>query len=69
LQSVDLVTKQPVEADVERTDTVPIVAAGVVGEAMVALVLADEMLIKLGGDSLGEVRASLDAYRARLEDF
>ena len=69
LQSVDLVTKQPVEADVERTDTVPIVASGVVGEAMVALVLADEMLIKLGGDSLGEVRASLDAYRARLEDF
>ena len=52
LPSVDLVTKEPFAADVERTDTAPIVAAGVVGEAMVALVLADALLEKFGGDAV-----------------
>jgi len=69
LPSVDLVTKEPFVADVERTDTVPIVAAGVVGEAMVALVLADAMLEKFGGDALSETRANLDAYVERLRGF
>ncbi|NIM64150.1 MAG: chorismate synthase, partial [Acidobacteria bacterium] len=54
LESIDLVTKEPFEALRERTDTIPIVAAGVVGEAMVAWILADELLIKFGGDSVGE---------------
>ena len=69
LPSVDLVTKQRSVADVERTDTVPIVAAGVVGEAMAALVLADAMLEKFGGDSLRETRANLDAYVRSLRAY
>jgi chorismate synthase len=69
LPSVDLVSKQPFVADVERTDTIPIVAAGVVGEAMVALVLADAMMEKLGGDSILEMRASLNAHRERLRRY
>ena len=69
LPSVDLVTKSSFAADVERTDTVPIVAAGVVGEAMVALVLADAMLEKFGGDTVGATRASLDGYLERLRVF
>lgn len=69
LPSADLVTKQAFAADVERTDTVPIVAAGVVGEAMVALVLADAALEKFGGDAIRETRANLDAFLAGLGDF
>ena len=69
LPSADLVTKVPFEAATERTDTIPIVAAGVVGEAMVAWVLADEALRKLGGDHLDEVVSALEAYRRRLEAF
>ena len=69
LPSVDLVTKEGSEADVERTDTIPIVAAGVVGEAMTCLVLADEMLTKFGGDHLEEVRRNLHGYRAALASF
>lgn len=69
LPSVDLVSKEPFEAAVERTDTIPIVAAGVVGEAMVCLVLADELLIKFGGDRLEETLRNLDAYRRSLEAY
>lgn len=69
LRSVDLDTKQPFDAIRERSDTIPIVAAGVVGEAMAALVLADEMLIKFGGDSIGEMLRNLDAYREGLKRF
>lgn len=69
LPSVDLVTKVPLEAAVERTDTIPIVAAGVVGEAMVCLVLADELLIKFGGDRLEETLRNLGAYRGSLEAY
>jgi chorismate synthase len=69
LPSVDLVDKTPFEAAVERTDTVPIVAAGVVGEAMVCLVLAEEVLRKFGGDDLAETKRNLEAYRRALEEF
>jgi chorismate synthase len=69
LPSVDLVTKEQRAADVERTDTVPIVAAGVVGEAVCALVLADAMLEKFGGDSVRETRANADAYMKRLRAY
>ena len=53
----------------ERTDTIPIVAAGVVGEAMACLILADEMLRKFGGDSLEEFLRNLEAYRAALRAY
>jgi len=69
LPSVDLVTKQTSVADVERTDTAPIVAAGVVGEAMIALVLADAMLEKFGGDSIAEIQANLASYRQGLRAY
>ena len=69
LDSVDLVTKESFEAVRERTDTIPIVAAGVVGEAMVAWILAEELLIKFGGDSAGELRRNVSAYRQQLEDY
>ncbi len=69
LPSVDLVSKTEFEADFERTDTVPIVAAGVVGEAMMCLVLADQILEKFGGDEVGGTMAALEAYRRGLEAF
>jgi chorismate synthase len=65
LRSVDLGTKEPQKASVERSDTCVVPAAGVVAEAMVALVLADALLEKTGGDSIEEVLAHLDATRAQ----
>jgi len=62
LPSVDLRDGSPADAAVERSDVCAVPAAGVVGEAMVALVLVDAMLEKFGGDSLGELRRNLDAY-------
>lgn len=69
LDSIDLVTKAPFEAVRERTDTIPIVAAGVVGESMVSLVLAKELLIKFGGDRLEETAANLQAYCAGMHEY
>jgi len=64
LPSVDLVTHEPMPAHVERSDVCVLPAAGVVGEAMVALVLADAMRQKFGGDSMAEVRRNFDGYVA-----
>jgi len=69
LASVDLVSKEAFEATRERTDTIPIVAAGVVAEAMTCLVIADELLIKFGGDRLDETLRNLEAFRAALGSF
>jgi chorismate synthase len=69
LDSVDLVTKERFDAVRERTDTIPIVAAGVVGEAMACLILAGEMLRKFGGDSVEELLRNLEGYRAALREF
>jgi chorismate synthase len=66
LRSVDTETKEPAQALRERTDSCTVPAAGVVGEAMVALVLADAYLDKLGGDHVDDVRAALDSYRERI---
>lgn len=62
LQTVDLRTGEPGEAVRERSDVCALPAAGVVGEAMVALVLADAVLEKFGGDSLIEMRRNHAAY-------
>ena len=67
LPSLDLLTGQPVQAHYERSDVCVVPAAGVVGEAMVCLALADALLDKCGGDTLDDVRANLAAYRARIE--
>ncbi len=69
LRSVDLRTKEPQMASVERSDTCVVPAAGVVGEAMVALVLADALLEKFGGDSLGELLEHLEATRRLWREF
>jgi chorismate synthase len=67
LPSADLVTGQPIEkAHYERSDISVVPAAGVVGEAMVLLTIADFVLDKFGGDSLAETRDNLDRYRARI---
>ena len=63
LASVDLVTKARVEAAVVRSDVTAVPAAGVIGEAMAAFVLAEAMLEKFGGDSLDQMRAAYDAHQ------
>jgi chorismate synthase len=66
LRSVDIETKEPTQALRERTDSCTVPAAGVVGEAMVALVLAAAYREKLGGDHIDDVRAALRAYEERI---
>lgn len=66
LRTVDLRTGEEALAVRERSDVCALPAAGVVGEAMVALVLAEAVLEKFGGDTIGDVRSSLDAYLERL---
>jgi chorismate synthase len=65
LDSVDLVTGDPSPAHIERSDVAILPRAGVVGEAMVALVLADELLTAFGGDSMGDLRAAMRRRRRR----
>jgi chorismate synthase len=69
LRSVDLATKEAVEAVVERSDVCAVPAAGIVGEAMVAIVLADAFLEKFGGDSLEEIRRNYAAYQDGLKHW
>ncbi|MFN2617394.1 MAG: chorismate synthase [Thermoleophilaceae bacterium] len=67
LRSVDLETKEPAAALRERTDSCTVPAAGVVGEAMVALVLASAYREKFGGDHVDDLHAALRSYRERLD--
>lgn len=67
LQTVDISTKKPTTASKERSDTCAIWAAAVVGEAMAALVMADAIVDKFGGDALCDTLKNLKNYRARLE--
>jgi chorismate synthase len=64
LGTVDVVSGEPATAVVQRSDVTAVPAAGVVAEAEVALVCANALLEKTGGDSLAEVRRNLDAYLA-----
>jgi chorismate synthase len=66
LQSVDIATHEPAEALRERTDSSTVPAAGVVGEAMVAFVLADACRRKFGGDHIDDVHGALEAYEQRI---
>jgi chorismate synthase len=66
LRSVDIATHEPAQALRERTDSCTVPAAGVVGEAMVAFVLADAYRQKFGGDHIDDVRAALGAYKERI---
>jgi chorismate synthase len=66
LRSVDTETKKPAQAMRERTDSTVVPAAGVVAEAMVALVLAGAYREKFGGDHIDDVLAALEAYKERI---
>jgi chorismate synthase len=68
LRTVDVATGGAAEAHHQRSDVCAVPAAGVVAEAMVALVLADAAVEKFGGDSLEETRRNLDAYLAAIPD-
>ena len=66
LQTIDTTTSQVAAAVVERSDVTAVPAMGVIAEAMLALVLADAMVEKFGGDSLGEMRRNYDTYLAHV---
>jgi chorismate synthase len=66
LRSVDIATHEPAQALRERTDSCVVPAAGVVGEAMLAIVLAGAYRDKFGGDHIDDVRAAIAAYCERI---
>jgi chorismate synthase len=68
LPTIDLRSGLPAKAQSERSDVTAVPAMGVIAEALTALVLADAMTEKFGGDSLGEMRRNYDGYLARLAD-
>jgi len=69
LPSVDIETRQPHRSQWERSDVTAVPACGVVCEAMLAIVLADAMREKFGGDSLAEMKRNYDAYLEQLRRF
>lgn len=69
LESVDLVTREAALAAYERSDVCVVPAAGVIGEAMVALVLAQAFLEKFGGDSLGETKRNFENFLDQVQNF
>ena len=68
LATVDVATGAPAQATAERSDVTAVPAMGVIAEAMLAIVLAQALLEKFGGDSLRETRRNYDGYLARLND-
>ena len=66
LQSVDIDSKEPYKASVERSDSTAVPAASVVCESVVATVVANELLEKFPSDSFAELTASIQAYREYL---
>ena len=68
LRTIDVTTGDEASAHHQRSDVCAVPAAGVVAEAMVALVLTEAVLEKFGGDSLGEVKAAHERYLARLDE-
>lgn len=69
LRSIDIDTKQEEKAAFERSDITVVPAAGVIGEAMVALTLAGAMREKFGGDSMGEMKRNFEGYREQLRGY
>jgi chorismate synthase len=57
------------DSDFERSDVTAVPAAGVIGEAMVALVLARALREKFGGDSLGEMKRNFESYKQQLMEY
>ena len=69
LESVDILTHEPSPAAYERSDVSVVPAAGVIGEAMVAIVLAQAFLEKFGGDSLVETKRNFEGYYEQVRSF
>ena len=69
MMSVDVKTKKPFVATVERSDVSAVPAAGVVGEAVMAFTLADAFLEKFGGDSVAETKRNFKGYLRQVADF
>jgi len=69
LESVDLATREPALAAYERSDVCVVPAAAVIGEAMVAIVLAQAFLEKFGGDSLVETCRNFEGYKQQIKNF
>lgn len=69
LASVDINTRQAVSASTERSDVCAVSAAAVVGEAMVAIVLADALLEKFGGDTMEDLLAAVAYYKKRITEY
>jgi chorismate synthase len=69
LRSVDIETKEEESAAFERSDVTAVPAAGVIGEAMVALTLAEAAREKFGGDHVEEMRRNFEAYRGQIRDY
>ena len=69
LRSVDINSKEASEAAYERSDVTVVPAAGVIGESMLAIVLANAMREKFGGDSIDEMKRNFDSYVRSLEQY
>ena len=69
LRSVDIETKQASDAAFERSDITAVPAAGVIGEAMLAVVIANEMREKFGGDSIDEMKRNHDRYIVSIAEY
>lgn len=69
LESVNIKTKTPVKAAVERSDVCAVPAAGVVGEAVVAIEIANAMIEKFGGDSIREMKRNYNGYLEQVKKF
>ena len=69
LRSVDIDTKEEDLAAFERSDITAVTAAGVIGESMLAIVLANSMREKFGGDSFEEMKRNFDSYQESLKDY
>lgn len=69
LSSVDIISKKPFKAAYERSDVCAVPAASVIGEAVTAISIADSLLSKFGGDSMGEVKRNYKAYLKHCQNF
>ena len=69
LSSVDIRTKKPVKATVERSDVCAVPAAAVIGEAVSSIEIANSLIEKFGGDSISEMRRNYDGYLAQVKRF
>jgi chorismate synthase len=67
--SVDIETKEPFEATVERSDICTVPAAGVVGESVIAYEMANALIEKFGGDTLDEMKRNFEAYQEYVRTF